>query len=120
VVPPCLFRLLSWSTWSISLYNLRRMNTRRRIVFAGFILLMDTTPCSTQSTSVFVQLLKADPDHAQVLCAAYRTYSSVVSKSIRSLGESDSAQIRLRMACKEMNQGYLNGTTKQESRRRAV
>jgi len=54
---------------------------------------------------VFVQLLKADPDHAQVLCAVYRTYSSVVSESMRSLEESDSAQIRLRMACKEMNQG---------------
>jgi tetratricopeptide (TPR) repeat protein len=64
-----------------------------------------------EAGTVVAQLRKVAPDNAEVLYAAYRTYSDLAGESMLalSLGAPDSAQMHQLMAHEETRQGNTNG-----------
>jgi len=64
---------------------------------------------------VITQLRKADPDNAEVLYAAYRTYSDLAGESMLalSLAAPDSAQMHQLLAHEDTRQGNTNGAIAQ-------
>jgi Tfp pilus assembly protein PilF len=64
-----------------------------------------------EAAAVIADLRKADPGNAEVLYAAYRTYSDLSSESMMSLAlaEPDSAQMHQVMAQEKIKQGDTNG-----------
>jgi tetratricopeptide (TPR) repeat protein len=68
-----------------------------------------------EASRVVAQLRKAAPDNAEVLYAAYRTYSDLAGESMLalSLAAPDSAQMHQMMAHEETRQGNLNGAIAQ-------
>lgn len=64
-----------------------------------------------ESARVVAQLRKSDPENAEVLYAAYRTYSDLAGESMLSLALSlpDSAQMQQVIAHEETRQGKTNG-----------
>jgi tetratricopeptide (TPR) repeat protein len=68
-----------------------------------------------KAAAVLAQLRKADPDDAEVLYAAYRTYSDLSGESMLSLSLAapDSAQMHQLLAHEETRQGNTNGAIAQ-------
>ena len=68
-----------------------------------------------KAASVLVQLRKADPTNAEVLYAAYRTYSDLAGESMLSLSlvAPDSAQMHQLLAHEEIKEGNTNGAIAQ-------
>jgi tetratricopeptide (TPR) repeat protein len=68
-----------------------------------------------KAAAVLAQLRKADPDNAEVLYAAYRTYSDLSGESMLSLSLAapDSAQMHQLLAHEETKQGNTNGAIAQ-------
>jgi tetratricopeptide (TPR) repeat protein len=64
-----------------------------------------------ESARVVAQLRKSDPDNAEVLYAAYRTYTDLAGESMLALALSrpDSAQMQQMIAHEETKQGNTNG-----------
>jgi tetratricopeptide (TPR) repeat protein len=64
-----------------------------------------------ESARVVSQLRKSDPDNAEVLYAAYRTYTDLAGESMLALALSrpDSAQMQQMIAHEETKQGNTNG-----------
>jgi tetratricopeptide (TPR) repeat protein len=64
-----------------------------------------------ESARVVAQLSKSDPDNAEVLYAAYRTYTDLAGESMLALAVSrpDSAQMQQMIAHEETKQGNTNG-----------
>lgn len=64
-----------------------------------------------QAAAVIAQLRKADPSNAEVLYAAYRTYSDLAGESMLalSLAAPDSAQMHQLLAHEDIRQGNTNG-----------
>jgi Tfp pilus assembly protein PilF len=71
---------------------------------------------------VIAQLRKADPDNAEVLYAAYRTYSDLAGESMLalSLAAPDSAQMHQLLAHEDTRQGNTNGAVAQYRKAIAV
>jgi Tfp pilus assembly protein PilF len=71
---------------------------------------------------VIAQLRKADPDNAEVLYAAYRTYSDLAGESMLalSLAAPDSAQMHQLLAHEDTRQGNTNGAIAQYRKAIAV
>jgi tetratricopeptide (TPR) repeat protein len=71
-----------------------------------------------QAAAVIAQLRKADPNNAEVLYAAYRTYSDLAGESMLalSLAEPDSAQMHQLLAHEDIRQGNTNGAIAQYRR----
>jgi tetratricopeptide (TPR) repeat protein len=67
------------------------------------------------AAGVITQLLKTNPDNAEVLYAAYRTYSDLSgeSKLSLSLAAPDSAQMHQLLAHEELKEGNTNGAIAQ-------
>ena len=63
-----------------------------------------------KAAAVIAQLRKADPDNAEVLYAAYRTYSDLAGESMLalSLAAPDSAQMHQLLAHEDIRQGNTN------------
>jgi tetratricopeptide (TPR) repeat protein len=68
-----------------------------------------------EAAHIVAQLRKADPDNAEVMYAAYRTYSELTGESILalSLAAPDSAQMHQAIAHEETKQGNTNGAIAQ-------
>src|ERR1019366_2948443 len=68
-----------------------------------------------QAATVLAQLRKAAPDNAEVLYAAYRTYSDLSGESMLalSIAAPDSAQMHQMMAHEDTRQGNTNGAIAQ-------
>jgi Tfp pilus assembly protein PilF len=68
-----------------------------------------------KAAAVIAQLRKADPDNAEVLYAAYRTYSDLAGESMLalSLAAPDSAQMHQLLAHEDTRQGNTNGAIAQ-------
>lgn len=68
-----------------------------------------------KAADVLAQLRKADPDNAEVLYAAYRTYSDLAGESMLalSLAAPDSAQMHQLLAHENMRQGNTSGAIAQ-------
>jgi Tfp pilus assembly protein PilF len=64
-----------------------------------------------KAAAVIAQLRKADPENAEVLYAAYRTYSDLAGESMLalSLAAPDSAQMHQLLAHEDSRQGNTNG-----------
>jgi tetratricopeptide (TPR) repeat protein len=71
-----------------------------------------------KAAPVIAQLRKADPDSAEVLYAAYRTYSDLAGESMLalSLAAPDSAQMHQLLAHEDTRQGNTNGAIAQYRR----
>jgi Tfp pilus assembly protein PilF len=67
------------------------------------------------AATVLAQLRKADPDNAEVLYAAYRTYSDLAGESMLalSLAAPDSPQMHQLLAHEDVRQGNTNGAIAQ-------
>jgi tetratricopeptide (TPR) repeat protein len=67
------------------------------------------------AAAVIAQLRKADPENAEVLYAAYRTYSDLAGESMLSLSLAapDSAQMHQLLAHEEIKEGNTNGAIAQ-------
>ena len=68
-----------------------------------------------KAAAVIAQLRKADPENAEVLYAAYRTYSDLAGESMLalSLAAPDSAQMHQLLAHEDSRQGNTNGAIEQ-------
>ena len=68
-----------------------------------------------KAAAVLAQLRKIDPDNAEVLYAAYRTYSDLAGESMLSLSLAapDSAQMHQLLAHEDIRQGNTNGAIAQ-------
>jgi tetratricopeptide (TPR) repeat protein len=68
-----------------------------------------------KAAAVLAQLRKADPENAEVLYAAYRTYSDLEGESMLSLSLAapDSAQMHQLLAHEELKEGNTNGAIAQ-------
>ncbi len=68
-----------------------------------------------KAAAVIAQLRKADPENAEVLYAAYRTYSDLAGESMLalSLAAPDSAQMHQLLAHEDSRQGNTNGAIAQ-------
>lgn len=68
-----------------------------------------------KAVAVIAQLRKADPENAEVLYAAYRTYSDLAGESMLalSLAAPDSAQMHQLLAHEDSRQGNTNGAIAQ-------
>jgi Tfp pilus assembly protein PilF len=68
-----------------------------------------------KAAAVIAQLRKADPDNAEVLYAAYRTYSDLAGESMLalSLAVPDSAQMHQLLAHEDIRQGNTNAAIAQ-------
>ena len=68
-----------------------------------------------KAAAVIAQLRKTDPDNAELLYAAYRTYSDLSSEAMisLSLAEPDSAQMHQLLAHEEIKEGNTNGAIAQ-------
>jgi tetratricopeptide (TPR) repeat protein len=77
---------------------------------------LDTESGDLEKAAVIIaQLRKADPDNAEVLYAAYRTYSDLAGESMLalSLAAPESAQMHQLMAHEDYRQGNTNGAVAQ-------
>jgi Tfp pilus assembly protein PilF len=74
------------------------------------------------AAAVIAQLRKANPDSAEVLYAAYRTYSDLAGESMLalSLAAPDSAQMHQLLAHEDTRQGNTNGAITQYRRAIAI
>ena len=68
-----------------------------------------------KAAAVIAQLCKADPENAEVLYAAYRTYTDLAGESMLalSLAAPDSAQMHQLLAHEDSRQGNTNGAISQ-------
>ena len=75
-----------------------------------------------KAAAVIAQLRKAAPDNAEVLYAAYRTYSDLAGESMLalSLAAPDSAQMHQLLAHEDTRQGNTNGAVAQYRRAIAI
>src|ERR1700687_2313565 len=75
-----------------------------------------------KAAAILTQLRKANPDNAEVLYAAYRTYSDLAGESMLalSLAEPDSAQMHQLLAHEDTRQGNTNGAIAQYRRAIAI
>jgi Tfp pilus assembly protein PilF len=75
-----------------------------------------------KAAAVIAQLRKAAPDNAEVLYAAYRTYSDLAGESMLalSLAAPDSAQMHQLLAHEDTRQGNTNGASAQYRRAIAI
>jgi len=75
-----------------------------------------------KAAPVIAQLRKADPDSAEALYAAYRTYSDLAGESMLalSLAAPDSAQMHQLLAHEDTRQGNTNGAIAQYRRAIAI
>jgi cytochrome c-type biogenesis protein CcmH/NrfG len=75
-----------------------------------------------KAAAVIAQLRKTDPDNAEVLYAAYRTYSDLAGESMLalSLAAPDSAQMHQLLAHEDIRQGNANGAVAQYRKAMAI
>ena len=75
-----------------------------------------------QAASTLAQLRKFDPENAEVLYAAYRTYSDLSSESMMALALAapDSAQMHQILAHEEIKEGNTNGAIAQYRKAMAI
>jgi len=75
-----------------------------------------------KAAAVIAQLRKADPENAEVLYAAYRTYTDLAGESMLalSLAAPDSAQMHQLLAHEDSRQGNTNGAIAQYRRAIAI
>jgi tetratricopeptide (TPR) repeat protein len=68
-----------------------------------------------KATAILAQMRKAAPDNAEVLYAAYRTYSDLAGESMLSLSATapESAQMHQLLAHEELKEGNTNGAIAQ-------